>query len=156
MTNVAPVIPLKCLRQASCCQYRKQTKPNRQNSSCTACLQRARSCKTLTMVLPRGLRNLKECMHQVRAIVGVQSARQHPERLYLRHQALSVGARQHQQADQHMDTDASTCMGSMPDSIGAIAAVVVITHNRPEYLKKCMSSVMQVHVKDPSNRCIQY
>ncbi|DBA71292.1 TPA: hypothetical protein ACH3X2_011108 [Trebouxia sp. C0005] len=62
------------------------------------------------------------------------------------------GARQHQQADQHTDSDASTCIGPVPDSTGVVAAVVVITHNRPEYLKKCMSSVMQVHVKDPSHR----
>ncbi|DBA87703.1 TPA: hypothetical protein ACH3X1_004709 [Trebouxia sp. C0004] len=61
------------------------------------------------------------------------------------------GARQHQQADQHMDSDASTCIGSVPDSTGVIAAVVIITHNRPEYLKKCLSSIMQVHVKDPRN-----
>lgn len=57
------------------------------------------------------------------------------------------------QQDHDDSASSPACVGPARDTSGAIAAVVIITYNRPEYLQKCITSVMQVHVADSSNRC---
>ncbi len=37
---------------------------------------------------------------------------------------------------------------------GHVAAVVVVTCNRPDYLRLAMKSVLEVHGKDKANRCV--
>lgn len=71
----------------------------------------------------------------------------------LPHQLFFSADTTQQDPDEAASNDAHACVGPAHDTSRAIAAVVIITYNRPEYLQKCITSVMQVHVADSSNRC---
>ena len=46
----------------------------------------------------------------------------------------------------------AACVGSPIDAAGIIAAVVVLTYNRLEYLQQCITSVLAMHSADETNR----
>ena len=44
------------------------------------------------------------------------------------------------------------CIGSAIDSNGVIAAVVILAYNRADYLQQCITSVLERHGQEPTNR----
>lgn len=50
-------------------------------------------------------------------------------------------------------SSAVICLGGNASLSGVVAAVVIITHKRVDYLRPCLQSVTDVHSRDPHNRC---
>lgn len=46
-----------------------------------------------------------------------------------------------------------SCIRTNASLTGVVAAVVVITHKRVEYLNMCLESVLEVHARQLDNRC---
>ena len=51
---------------------------------------------------------------------------------------------------------AEGCIGLDASLSGVVAAVVILTHKRVDYLKQCLQSVMEVHGRQPGNRCTRW
>lgn len=45
------------------------------------------------------------------------------------------------------------CVAARADAPGHVAAVAMITFNRPTYLRKAVDSLLRVHRKEPSYTC---
>lgn len=82
---------------------------------------------------------------------GLQSQVQQLEDLHTSgHQSAGAKSDQHN-SNMRMRSDDPACISNAPNPHGSTAAVVIITYNRPEYLQKCISSVLNVHVTNPDN-----
>ena len=49
--------------------------------------------------------------------------------------------------------EAEECVAGPHNTDGAVAAVVTVAFNRPDYLERHVASLLSVHSSDPANRC---
>jgi hypothetical protein len=47
------------------------------------------------------------------------------------------------------------CVAGAADQSGVVAAVVMVTFDRPSYLQKATGSLLSVHRRDPANACVR-
>ena len=47
-------------------------------------------------------------------------------------------------------------MGRGAPQEGVVAATVVVTFDRPDYLERSLASLAEVHGRDPGNRCVKF